>query len=117
MDEWKLVFYETAVGNSPVLDFLGELPKADSARVARELKLLQTLGIQLGMPHVRHLKGSELWELRIRGRLHHRILYVAIRGKRMLLLHGFTKKSENTPARAIQTATTRLADYRERYEE
>lgn len=117
MDEWTLVFYETAAGNSPVLEFVGELPKADSIRVARELTLLQSLGIQLGMPHVRHVEGSELWELRIRGRLHHRILYVAIRDQRMLLLHGFTKKTEKTPAREIQTATARLADYRKRYEE
>jgi phage-related protein len=117
MDEWTLVFYETAAGNSPVLEFLGELSKVDAVRAARDLNLLQTLGIQLGMPHVRHLEGSELWELRIRGRRHHRIFYVAIHGQRMLLLHGFTKKSEKTPAREIQTATVRLADYRERHEQ
>jgi phage-related protein len=117
MGEWELVFYETSTGASPVIEFLGELSKVDSVRVARELQLLQTVGIQLGMPHVRHLEGSELWELRIRGRLHHRILYVAIRGQRMLLLHGFTKKSEKTPTREIQTATNRLADFRERYGE
>jgi phage-related protein len=117
VDEWKLVFYATASGNSPVEEFLSELPKADTARVARELALLQTVGIQLGMPHVRRLEGSELWELRIRGRLHHRILYVAIRDQRMLLLHGFTKKTEKTPAREIQTATARLTDYRKRYEQ
>lgn len=117
MDRWTLVFYETASGNSPVEEFLSELPTADATRVARELHLLQTVGIQLGMPHVKRLEGSDLWELRVRGRLHHRILYVAIRDRRMLLLHGFTKKTEKTPVREIQTATARLADYRERYEQ
>ena len=116
MDAWELEFYETAAGNSPVLEFLHELSDDDSARMAREFTLLQDYGIRLGMPHVRRLEGSDLWELRTRGRLHHRILYVAVSGRRMLLLHGFTKKTDRTPVREIETAKARLADYRERYE-
>lgn len=115
MDAWELEFYETPSGNSPVAEFLNALSEDDAARVTDELELLQDYGVWLRMPHARRLEGSDLWEIRARGRVHHRILYVAISGRRMLLLHGFAKKSEKTPAREIRTAEARLADYRERY--
>jgi phage-related protein len=67
------------------------------------------------MPHVRPITGTELWELRIRGRTQHRVLYLAVAGRRLLLLHAFQKKTEHTPERAIATAQQRLADYRRRH--
>jgi len=83
-------------------------------RVTYELDLLERLGTQLGMPHVRRLQGSELWELRIRGGTDYRIFYVAIAGRRFVLLHGFRKQSQRTPRREIRVAEQRLADYRNR---
>ena len=117
MDVWELVFYTTVAGNSPVFEFIEELSDDDTARVTDELELLQALGVRLGMPHARRLEGSDLWEIRTRGRVHHRIFYVAISGRRMLLLHGFTKKTEKTPAREIRTAEARLSDNRERHQQ
>ena len=114
MSDWELVFYETATGNRPVEMFLDELPVADAGRVTRKLELFEALGIRLGMPHARPIAGSDLWELRVRGRTQQRIMYVAITGRRMLLLHGFTKKTQQTPAREIRVAEQRLADHRER---
>jgi phage-related protein len=115
MGEWELVFYETASGNSPVIEFLDELSADDTSGVTDVLELLQIYGVRLGMPHARRLQGTDLWEIRTRGRVHHRILYVSVTRQRMLLLHGFTKKTEKTPAREIRTAEVRLKDYRERH--
>jgi phage-related protein len=90
------------------------LNDVEAAQVLRELRHLQTAGTDLGMPHVRRMQGTELWELRIRGRVQHRIFYVALQGRRMLLLHSFAKKSHATPLREIATAESRLLDYRRR---
>jgi phage-related protein len=105
--------YTTGSGRSPVEEFLDDLSAQDAARAEVELRLLAEFGTALGMPHVRPVTG-EIWELRIRGRIQHRVLYVAASGQQMLLLHAFSKKVEGTPRREIKIATDRLADYRRR---
>ena len=115
MGTWELVPYTTQRGRSPVIEYLDTLPAHDAARVEVELALLSEFGTDLGMPHARPITEG-LWELRIRGRIQHRVMYVAIHGRRMLLLHAFTKKTEKTPAREIRVALDRLADYRRRME-
>jgi phage-related protein len=114
---WEIVFYESASGRAPVREYIDALSTSDAARVAVGLRLLAQSGTALGMPHVRPVVGTELWELRIRGRVQHRVLYLAVSGRRMLLLHAFEKKTDETPARAIETALHRLADHRRRLEQ
>jgi phage-related protein len=61
----------------------------------------------IGMPLVRPL-GRELWEVRSslpRGRIA-RVLFCAEEG-RMVLLHGFVKKTRKTPQRDIDLALKR----------
>ncbi len=113
MSAWELVPYMTQAGRSPVIDYLEALPAHDAARAEIELNLLTEFGTDLGMPHARPITEG-LWELRIRGRVQHRVIYVAIHGLRMLLLHAFTKKTEKTPAREVRIALDRLTDYRRR---
>lgn len=43
------------------------------------------------------------------------LFYFIWRDNKLVLLHGFTKKTQKTPPREIQTAKTRLADYEARY--
>lgn len=113
---WQLEFYRAASGLAPVEDYLDALTSQEAAKAARGLELLRTFGTQLGMPHVRPLRGS-LYELRLRGQREHRIIYVAIVGQRFLLLHAFTKKTQQTPASEIATAERRYQDYLSRQEE
>ena len=64
----------------------------------------------MGMPYVRHLTGK-LWELRISsGRLDYRLLYFAHTGRRFVLLHAFSKKTQKTPRREIEIALRRMAE-------
>ena len=111
VEEWTIEYYETADGYSPVREYLDALPEQDAAQVAFEIDLLGDFGTSLGMPHVRSIHGSKLWELRSRGRNHHRVFYVAVRGRTILLLHAFAKKTQKTPAREIKMAERRLVDY------
>jgi phage-related protein len=115
MDAWTIEYYETADGYSPVLEYLAALVVEDAKQVADEIDFLEALGIAVGMPHVRSIQGSRLWELRIRGRNHHRIFYVTVRGRRLSLLHAFAKKTQKTPNREIRAAERYLADYEERF--
>ena len=114
MANWELVFYETSSGRIPVREFIDSLPEYEAGRVSQALGVLAELGVELTMPRVRRLGGSPIWELRVRGRNQHRVLYVAVADQRMLLLHTFQKKSQATPRREIETAEQRYREYLER---
>ncbi len=85
------------------------LPADMRARFLRIAEMLESFGPQqVGMPHVRPLEGK-LWEMRMQGRDGiSRAVYAALRGRRLLVLHVFVKKTQATPRRAIETAMNRL---------
>lgn len=69
------------------------------------------MGIELGMPYARPIKGTELWELRP---MSNRILYFLVDQKGVfVLLHAFRKKTQETPRKHIRIALERMRDYRE----
>ncbi len=113
MGQWQIVYYKTAAGRSPVREFIAALEAGERAKVRFDLDLLAAFGLELGAPYVRSVRGK-LWELRTTGRTQHRVLYFAASGKRLVLLHAFTKKTPKTPAAEIDTARRRMADYQER---
>ena len=115
VQNWQVEFYESASGSNPVVDYLDSLSDREAARVRASLFLLTESGTALSMPHVRRMEGTPLRELRVFGRIQHRVFYVAVRGRRFLLLHAFTKKTQRTPLRELRTAIQRLADYEERF--
>ncbi|MGH2557825.1 MAG: type II toxin-antitoxin system RelE/ParE family toxin [Thermomicrobiales bacterium] len=115
MESWEVVLFVSSAGRSPIQEYLDQIGPDESARITYELELLEKHGIALGMPHVRRVVGTDLWERRVRGGIQHRVFYVGLSGRRFLLLHAFQKKSQGAPEREIKTALQRLADYRRRY--
>lgn len=111
-EQWKIELYKTLQGDSPVREFILSLDLKAQSKVRNSIKLLQAFGIRLGLPHVRKLTGTDLWELRIIGSDNIRILYIAVTGKTFLLLHGFKKKKNKTPPKEIRIAEERLAEHR-----
>ena len=111
---WEIDFYETASGSQPVRDFLLKLPKLERARVGRVIADLEWKGTALRMPTSRPLIGKEnLFELRISGEQNiYRVLYFHYTGKKFVLLHAFTKKTNKTPEKEIKIALERLTDYK-----
>jgi phage-related protein len=77
------------------------------------LRIIETMrehGPDLGMPHTRAMGGG-LFEIRARGREGiGRAFYCAVRGRRIVILHAFTKKTERTPPRELETARARLKE-------
>ncbi|GAB1391081.1 MAG: hypothetical protein AMXMBFR78_28180 [Rubrivivax sp.] len=88
---------------------LQALPADMRARFLRIAELLENFGPQqVGLPHVRPLQGK-LWEMRMQGRDGiARAVYAAMHGRRLLVLHVFTKKTQATPRKALETARKRL---------
>lgn len=110
MDDENIVlpikFYRTDSGREPVRDWLRTLAVEDRKRLGEDLKTVQ-FGWPLGMPLVRKL-GTGLWEVRsIMQDGIARILFTVISG-RMVLLHGFVKKSQKTPQSDLDLARQRL---------
>lgn len=85
------------------------LPAELQARFFRVAEMLEEFGPQrVGFPHIRPL-GAKLWEMRMQGRDGiARAVYVAVRERRLLVLHVFVKKTEATPRQAIETALKRM---------
>jgi phage-related protein len=102
---WRVEFYHDARGKSPVEEFLASLPARERAALFRALQLLEMLGPALGMPHARPIEG--LWELRAGAG---RAFYVAMKGRRFVVLHGYRKKSQRAPRQEIETALRRWED-------
>jgi phage-related protein len=81
------------------------------AKISNTFDLLLEFGIRLGLPHVKKVVNTNLWELRIVGGDNIRIFYVASSGKKFLLLHGFVKKTQKTNKNELKTAIFRLKEF------
>ena len=105
----EVLFFATGSGHEPVLEWLRELPAADRKSIGEDIKTVQ-FGWPMGMPLVRSLGGG-IWE--VRSRLENRIarFLFALEGATMVLLHGFIKKTQATPARDLTLALARKAEH------
>ncbi len=87
--KWKIDYY-----SSDVQDWVDNMPAGIKSAYARLTELLKEFGVDLRMPHSRPM-GSGLFELRPKGREGiARIFYCMLVEKRIIILHGFIKKTE-----------------------
>jgi phage-related protein len=110
--EFSLEFYETLDRKQPVREFLDGLDRGTGQKVLAYLKLLRERGF-LPFPYSRNVEGvKKLRELRIEFASNiYRIFYCMASERRIILLHGFQKKSRKTPSREIMVARNRMMDY------
>ena len=99
-------FFKTDGGAEPVREWLRELSAADRKIIGEDIKTVQ-YGWPLGMPLVRKM-DKDLWEVRLplQARIA-RVLFTVSDGK-MVLLHGFIKKSQATPQPDLKLAKDRM---------
>ena len=80
------------------------------ADYARIVDLLIEHGPNLRLPHSRALSGG-LFELRPRGRSGiGRVFYCFLVGQRVVVLHAFIKKTQQTPERDLKKARDRMKE-------
>jgi phage-related protein len=101
-----VAFWRTGKGKEPVREWLKEMPKADRTKIGEDLATLQ-YGWPVGMPLCRSMKNG-LWELRseLSSSRQVRILLTFFEG-RVVLLHGFMKKTQKTPKDDLDLAIKR----------
>lgn len=89
------------------------LPPGIRASYAWLTELLEEFGLDLRMPHSRAMGGG-LFELRPRGKEGvARVFYCMKIGKRIVVLHSFVKKTQETPKRELDVARRRQKEISE----
>jgi len=103
---WTVEFLSAVAEN----EFLA-IPKDIQARLVRISDLIESHGLEnLGMPYVRHLQ-DKLWEIRATGKSGiARAIYVAVVGRRVVILRVFVKKTNKTPPGEIALALSRMKE-------
>lgn len=89
------VFYATAAGNVPVLDWLKELPAEERRAIGLDLQRVQ-FRWPVGMPLCRAL-GHGIWEVRTTLPTRIARLLLCFHDGQIVILHGFIKKTQKTP--------------------
>lgn len=99
------IFYRTEAGGELVRDWLKALPSPDDRkRIGEDIKTVE-FGWPIGMPVCKPLSDG-ICEVRTRLTQNRiaRVLFYVDRKNRMVLLHGFIKKTQRTPAEDLDLA-------------
>lgn len=93
-----------------VEQFVLKLPPGLGAKYLRLTDLMLEFGPNPGVPRTRPMAGG-LFELRVKGQEGiARVFYCTVIGKRIVMLHGFVKKSQKTPTKELKIARRRLLE-------
>ena len=102
-------FFRQEGGREPVRYWLLSLSEQDRKAIGDDIRAAE-YGWPIGMPLCRKIAGRKgLWEIRTNlpdGRIAR--VFFCTHGGRMVLLHGFIKKSQKTPANELDTAERRM---------
>lgn len=102
-------FYQTASGSEPVRDWLKDLDEDDRRTLGEDIATVE-FGWPIGMPTCKSLGGG-LWEVRtsLPSKREARVIFV-VKDERMVLLHGFIKKTQKTPKADLDLAKKRMKE-------
>ncbi len=103
--KWTIKYY-----NQNLQEWINDMPIGIKAAYAKLTELLTEFGMDLRLPHSRAM-GKGLFELRPKGKEGiARVFYCTLVGKEIVILHGFIKKTEETPKRDLAIATQRMKE-------
>lgn len=109
---YEVEFYRRESGECPYEEYLSSLSLKLRAKTLRSLQLLREFGRELREPNTKPL-GDGLFELRtVEGGNTGRSLFFFFDGQRIVVTHGFVKKTRRTPLREIE----RARQYKRAYE-
>src|ERR1051326_6284426 len=106
MDGWRV-----EVLNEIVRPETEAVPLDVRAHLAHIIDMMVAVGPErMRTPHVKPLR-DKLWEMRMHGRDGiARAIYIAAKGRRIVILHAFVKKTQKTPPQAIRLALSRAKE-------
>ena len=90
-------------------DEIRKLPPGLRSNLIRLMETIENVGLEkLREPQVKHLTGK-LWELRVKASEGiARGIYIAVTGRKVIILHVFVKKSQKIPTKAFALAHERM---------
>ena len=100
------IYYYSAEVEEEILS----LPDTLAARYVVLTRRMVAIGANLGLPHTDSF-GDGLFELRLKGAEGiARVFFCALVGRRIMMLHSFTKKTQKTPLRELELARRRMKE-------
>jgi phage-related protein len=102
---WVIDFY-----NESVEEAILNMPPKIQARMLKLLELIEKYGANLGAPHTEPM-GDGLFEIRAKAQEGiGRSLYCYSKGRHIVILHAFIKKTQKTLKQDIDIARARKAE-------
>ena len=103
--KWKITFYSDKVERE-TLNF----PPGILANFLHILEMIEEFGVTIGKPYIASMRGG-LFEIRAKGKEGiGRSFYCTLKGKEIVILHSFIKKSQKTPKRELDLAKKRMKE-------
>jgi phage-related protein len=103
--KWRVSFFDNKVEDATLA-----FPKGILAHFLHITEMIEEFGPKLGAPYTKAF-GKGLFEIRARGEEGiGRSFFCMIKGKEVIILHSFIKKSQKTPTKEISIARKRLKE-------
>jgi phage-related protein len=113
--DWQIVYYTDVAGNEPVRDFIDAQSIDTQVEIFHVIDLLRDFNLSLSYPYVEKIGRTGIRELRMKHSSdYYRIFYFAAKGRKVVFLHAFLKKSKKTPKNEIERAIKLMDDYKQR---
>ena len=110
---YKVEFYRDRKGRCFPIEFLNEFQTKIRAKLAKWIEKLEKEGPNLPRPYADIVRGK-IRELRVSfGSNEYRFLYFFF-GKRIIITHGFLKKTDRIPEGEIERAERIMQDFLQR---
>ena len=105
---WEIHYFSIEIE-----DEILALPSGLLARYLRLTDMMLVYGSNLGLPHTKSLNDG-LFELRLKSKEGiARVFYCTKVGKKIVMLHSFTKKSQKIPKKEMNIALKRLKEVKD----
>lgn len=102
---WHITFYSEKV-EQETLSF----PPGILANFLHISEMIEEFGPSLGLPYTKAI-GEGLFEIRAKGKEGiGRSFFCTVKGKEIIILHSFIKKSQKTPTKELAMARKRLTE-------
>ncbi len=108
---FQVEFYDTEDGRTPTQEFLDSLEPKMNAKMVGLMEILEEKGYSLREPYSAPLEDG-IFELRaVQGSNISRALFFFYVEGRIVITHGFIKKTQKTPRAQIELAKKYRADF------
>ncbi len=103
--DWRVTFYNEKIENETL-----SFPKGILANLLHIIEMMLQFGPALGRPYTASM-GEGLFEIRAKGKEGiGRSLFCTLKGKEIVILHSFIKKSQKTPEKELKLARKRMKE-------